>query len=1700
MQPINKIVATVSPNIYAAAKSANLSPGEATQIEQMSYTIDQHRKLSAMNSDAARNEFNKLDDGVQKQLKFMYKNAPYMQQDGGVKDAILGVVKGASKIAASPLIGLFKVAGAYNRVINTPYLVGRQLAQAENPNPFSTKVWTDAWDGRSLYDNVNLKKVTDYFGKYDVEVAKGLLAGKKPGEIVQGYGKVDTNILESIKKAFNEPEMFKEVLDAVKFAQVSPGRDLGRMLDNISNPTGYHAASNTAHTVSGITDFIYQIGIDPLTWLTGGASKGITKGERIANTIIEATQKGTPMDIAVADAFATNKELFNYWENGMGKAVEAFAKAETPAAKQAAVRNIKINFPGYDNQSVIKGLAEAKVFNAKSAQEYFSKAEDLTKLLSGRVDGISFMRNGVAVAKKNRVSADNLTRNLDSFFNPRRSDEALNAGVDDIHKILTNPSEPTNRLKADYEVLKNSNTEIKKWRGMVAKMVSRSPVGMEVRTGKNAIETASNFTARARQIFDRDMAEAYTQKFLEATADEQFVILRNLDAAVMYSMGLGGDANGEKLIVKILREKYGNEAGFATKKDLAVPPQHADVVSKETLRQSETGIYVDTQGPLHPYQSTFAVGSLPYHEIGDMVWNIRSKKNIMTAIGGSTQGKFAKDTVDAWSILTLFPRLGIRSAIDEATMYAISAPSRDIFSLVTRQGNKMGNVAKSFVGGKDYNPFSIKDNVHKVMDKLGFSTKNVIDTNILGKKVVIDPEHALTIASREDAINKYAKAIGTEPALLNSLQKRTAVAEHIENLYSRYLNNETDLKYLLQAFKHSPDALSSMAQSLVAYSALSGKYGQEVMKAIVTPSQIDKALEEIGVKMSAKQRVLLTSNLSDSEVSLAHFEKWFKMLVGNKARMDDKVYLNPANIFFENGALRTAEDFTKAVDDGMRSVGFKFDKTTNAWKVDDEAIVDSFLSLSSHTVVARSNSFDDALVAKTQLERMFIDMYETFHGSADKFNDNLLAAIKSGKANIFRDSGKEANWNQASATVSLHDFQDLTNGYRIQGEINTAIDFGNFDAENIVKQYGNMAMEVMDRQVTGMFRQPAVMITYVQLRKKYAGIESQMAKKLYMARSGHWENASAAFSNKRVMAECEAIAEKHFTELAVRDAADTILKYADNPAIRSNFAYSARTVGRYYRATEDFYRRLYRLKDVSPRVLYRMRLAHLGLDASGMFHQDQNGNAYVVMPMDNIIFKATDTTMRALTGNLGYSQPNFNQFTLKLNMMNPSFSQDAGLPTLSGPIAGLSVIAIKDILGTVPAKIPFIGKYLAADSKKLGESIDTVLLGNIGDNIDITRAIVPASLQKAWAMLPLNEQSRQEVTAAQQAIAYNAAHGRYLDASATAEEKAAYLNNIRISAHNIVFLRNLLALIAPVAPTPTESKGVPNYLKDVGLTSLRSEFFDILNGISMTNNGEVTDPYEQALVTFMGKYPGKLIYTVSREDKQTKVIVKNTNQLKNWAIQNESLIKKYGEVAYIFAPQVGKFNAATFNWIQASGLMVNKSLEQYYSDLLVATDKQHYYDIARNEKDAIAAEPDPYKRAEIIGQATAARDALKRSNPLLEQALIGSGNNIGSERTMLTQLKELVDAPNSPIEPATRQRMSLAIQMMSGYIRFATDPEMKNVENFVDMKRQRKAQIEADLQDLMLGDLYVTEANRAIFKSILNFYSRDSYVAFQKGF
>jgi hypothetical protein len=67
------------------------------------------------------------------------------------------------------------------------------------------------------------------------------------------------------------------------------------------------------------------------------------------------------------------------------------------------------------------------------------------------------------------------------------------------------------------------------------------------------------------------------------------------------------------------------------------------------------------------------------------------------------------------------------------------------------------------------------------------------------------------------------------------------------------------------------------------------------------------------------------------------------------------------------------------------------------------------------------------------------------------------------------------------------------------------------------------------------------------------------------------------------------------------------------------------------------------------------------------------------------------------------------------------------------------------------------------------------------------------------------------------------------------------------------------------------------------------------------------------------------------------------------------------------------------------------------------------------------------------------------------------------------------------------------------FIELSLDPTVRESNNFSEVKRERKGQIEAMIQDLSIGDLMLKEANRAIFRAILNYYSRDTYTARPRG-
>lgn len=1687
---VNYVVAKTSPNLYAAAQQGNINPQQTSQLEQFSWTIQKNKNLMTLPTEDARKEFFKLETDAQEKIKFLYPDATYAEEADTMSDYAVAALKGTAKVAASPLIGLFKGLTAWTRIINTPYLMARQAAQGEGL--FNQKTFTDAYDGRRVYDNGALDETVKYFGKERVDVARGILSGLKPGEIVASGGEVTQKMLDALQEAYNEPEKFKQVMDGVKYAQVSPGRDLLRMFD--TKPTNSNLQQDyidgTTKNLSGAIDFIYQLAIDPLTYLTFGGSSLLKRGDKLAAIVQKHGTDG------VRQIFATKPDVVKLWDE-IGGEIKRLKDAPDTTARSGVIRDIKTNFPAYNNDEAIKLLERNDITDAKSALGYFEQVENVPLFLSGRVDGVQYFRNGVATARSQRRLGEGFGRWLDGELNyTGRTAKEITADGEDAFKTLST-------LGKEGELFAENIDDIKKfYKGMsrkekLAQRFARSPQGGVILLGENAYKTADNFRTVARQVLPRDLADFMTQKFIVSEANDQVVIMRNMYVAVMQRYGLDGHPDGKKLMDEVLKAKFGDKEGLSIVSQLEVNPAFADEIGKVGLKVEDDVLKYESSGIIHPFQEAGAIGALNYIEIAQMAGRIKSKKNLIGAMGGATQLKIADDFVNAWSVLTLFPRLGIRSAIDEGFMFLLTAPAQEVFDLALRRGHRLGKMATAYTGSRTAEP------LRQGLKKWVGGTRT---------------SETLTLADRSSKRAQLAREQGISEDMVRNIDVAFGTAEDASMPFRKGSNNlEADL--IVEGLAHSAHLLNSATRSMAGVAGITGKFEREIVEELIDPNNVDLMLKELDTVSGRSGQVISTADLADAKIfsgrgiAAVHFKNWASRFYGNAKSLDgnDGARLfDPATNFLANNGLKTATDFRKAKDEALAAIGIrrntelveeigedgvKFLKPSSAYIITDPKAVKEFIQMSSRSSELTQRGISQVDIVVDQVDRGLLDLYLAFHGSATKFNDELFNAIKSRYLQLVDEETKSLipiadKWHKSSKAITFEDFEKLTQGFQPKGKMftNLTIEGVTDDAENLISKYGTRLFELMDRQVTAAFRQPAVMLGYVRIRKNLMVLQKEETSKMVKRAIADLGDNPSKFKIKEATENATELVVRRYVQIATQQAADTVLKFADNPSIRSNFALAQRNVSRFYRATEDFHRRIYRMRDVPLRVAYRIRLMHLGLDSSGFIHNDAKGDPYVMMPMDNVIFKTVDGTVRTLTGNGAFQQPIFNEFTLKLKLANPSFSPDAGLPTLSGPIAALGVIAMKGLLGKT-----------GTTGEQIGEELDNYALGNIGEGIDIVRAIVPSSLQKVYSILNKDEKNRQEATAAMAAIAYNASQGRGIDPNATEAEKYEYLKQIRISAHNIIAMRGILGMLSPLAPSMQESIGVPGYLKDVGITGLRPEFYDLVNGIIKTYNGDVQDPYEMALATFVGKNPGKLVYTVARDEKQTNTIIQKTKELKNWAIKNKNMIKIYGEAAFILAPNVGKFDAATYAWLEAAEFIKDKDVEKYYTDVLVSGDKQAYYDIGRKEREVLNDTGSISERKSIIESSTNQRAALKASNPLLEAALTAGGNEVASEERMLVSMEQMLTDINVDVPKETRTKMLNVTTQIREFINMSLDTTVRRTSNFSDIKRQRKREIEAMIQDLSIGDLMLKEANRAIFRAILNYYSRDSYVAIPRG-
>ena len=1767
---LDPAIAEISPNFYNAALQSQLSTSEQQLVTQAALNWKTARSLLKLSEDKARKQFLELRPDVQSQIRYFFPDREeFMPEQSPGQQLAQNIFKGAGKVIqafGSPIISAFQAAETYGRIINTPYQLEQKREQGENI--FNTRVLSDTYYGKN---NWRWNRIEEYEKKYGVAMttlARAIAEGRTPGEAIDLYGKFDKDMYAALQFMSDEPKRFNTFMDSVKVdAQISWGRDiLGKYVPtepvaekstldsnhwavkftkflgmDVSTPEGRAKAKKF---VSGNLDATYQLAIDPLSYVgIGPAAKATTigirgvtmtpteakglvglkpKGERLADIYQVVAERGGDASNAIKWAF-TQPDVIKLWDDELGPLIKRYADAENSTARGAIYNEISQNFPDMADRSIIKEFArpDVKAFDAASAEKYFTDIDDFNRLLTSRVDGISYRRNGIPSASFSRRIAVTAEKTARAIFTPTitartspedlaRIDNEKEKAMDILKTVADSDDTLINPNVGEIFNLENNVSFVQKRLEKIGVGLSRSPG--RILFGNDAIKTSQDFRSLANLATGNPrIADAMVESFLDETVENQITIVRNLYQAVMMKAGMNGSPGGEAHMAQILASTF-NELGMGTTVRTEIPLNFADVLSPSAFRMENDVPLLTGKGVIQPSQLTEGIAPLPY----DLIYQygaaskLSQKINFTNALGGATKNNAVRLYTDFWANLTLFPRLGIRSAIDEAFFMYMAAPWYNV---------------RQYLTGAAWSPSRVLETITGSKSSIGMYRRGLYKIPGLGR--LLDPTKKITPTQRYEGVKLLAKKESErfgydvpESEVAMSLIREDVVRQ-AEEIYGNTLT-PVMWENIRKLMRHNPQVLDSVVNSLGARSSLSGKMDIDYVDTMFTPSNLSKVYEDYGLTASKNFRPIQVSKMGEKQVAIAHYRNFSLRFPYNSKTVAPGIYISPATAFFKNDGLRTVENFTKARNELLERVGVAFSDDIGGFAVTNEEAVKAFNTKFSSSVYSRQQGLPESEIARLHIERMLLDMRNTFHGSPNSFNENLYNAVKEKHKEVidYRLSAKkdiEGSWENAAAGLTFKEFEDVTVGMHPTGEINTdLVSIGEVKDMKIFEEAGdissklikfqNLTMEVMDAQVTGLYRQKALWIAFDANMGRLKPYEQMLAKRYKKNLLDEGGNIGRAERISRLHAE------KQVTELAWKQSIDEVLEYVDNPAVRSNLAISIRSVARFYRATEDFYRRLYRVYGkTSLRALYRLRLLNTGLDAAGDVYEDGEGEKYIIFPTDTIINNAVEPVVRAFTGKEDFNIPTFNELGLRLRLINPSFAPDAGQPALSGPIGAFGTLVLKSIVGNVVPFAERIGIISEETADKFkpktlegADIIGKVGLGNYADMTTYQNFMIPMlastlyQTTKTLTEKPTisdDEWDRQQTTAVMQAMRYFQAFGLGIDESATEEEKYKYQKNLKLSTSNIIIARFLLGNVSPGMPAFRESKELPEFLKKVGITGFKSQFWDIYDGILRNEGEDVGNVFDLAVATFVGKYPDKIIYTVPSTQKEWKVIIKTTDEVKNWVRENERFVDIYKEMAYIYAPKSGEFNSDVYSFLEAEGLIKLPSFEEYLVKLQVAVDKEKYFEVQKQLEERLAETGITQERKELINIAAKTKKDMVTSNPYLQAEVNGSINEQGDLRIKFKALFEANQNKRNPADSKTKEAMQIALEEVANFVSNAQDDYLSQRYDFSSLKEQQRVEVQDIINQLAKVYPALEEANRVVFKPLLNSFSRDAVQA-----
>jgi len=1672
-------------------------------------------------------------------------------------------------------------------------LTGGTPSTAENfKKSLPNKSWSDIYEGKNSWRESSIKELENKYGYAASYLARKIIDGVKPSDILREYGPIDAPLTKAFQDFASQNDTWKKLLAEHKGQQINPGnditnflnktlppKDLGTVGDFIKNTVGtipfipvpvaeqntwavkninpFTFRENEWASPSGQFNFAYTIVSDPLTWVTAGSSKSLMAGQQLAQQVYS----GRTVD-RVAQLF--NNPKFNTKISQVADEINQLrAATEAKDFAQAGLIRTRIAtlHPEYDNDGLINHLMTTKVLdddlkevpitNLNTMQKFFERGENVSFLTDLKINGIIYQRaHNVALERRTRAFTDKGKVLFDELVNgiegsvlagkkpiPKEAIKTLEAWENfvlkdiDLNKLV----QPTDDIIKTLTLQKNRLTKL--YNKTFAKMPVNSVIYHQ---DEFVTKSLDNFRQLARFLVgDKLVANMLTQRYLSRSPEERLHTIKVMYNMYLDKIGMGSMPDGLTAKRAYLERIFGSEFGLRPITNMTIP-KHMDNSSLGSVNVGQTLAPAASQ----IFHTTPGISMIPFDDVLKEVYNLKGgirAGTLKQLAAFSTYNSGMRAIQTGWTGLVLIPKVGTKNAFDNFTVGALVLGPDELISLFNNKGKKLSKTLQAYTANKQ--------------------TQGMLKGRFLSL-IKRNPAESISAAERkrlrgfEDVERVVELSNGRKIKIKTTLPLSEvfegSVAKRIANVaIAKYgkLDAE-DSKHFATFLSNNSHAVEGITQSSVAATFANQIVDGGMADEVFGKSSWALALEEANRKQTGKYIIDSYNNISDANRVLAHMATFRQHFAFNK-----KGDIDFGLAFVENNGLKTADDVENYVTQLMGKVGWvknsagkyvargegiKKDKNGKVIVDDKKSLqkIKDFNGLFLKSSNLKQEGKTDAEITESIIRGSMAELYNVFHGSAGKFNQDFLDLIKLKIQIVQKTLGKDvkgeselekalrlSNLKEQSTltyqvdNLTVDEFREITKDFPIEGTLKTDIDFQElgFKADSIYKKITTIPWEIMDKQMVDLYSSDIYLIKVLQNRKLTKNFENKMISDII-------QDTLRANKDKKIdldliTTQAELQADSYFNNLAQANAQNEVLMYIDNPAIKNQLDFNTRVVGRFIRATNDYARRMVRYISQNPdKVAYRGGMYVHASNGTGLVYEDQDGNQYILVPNDGVFWRNVAPVVASLANPLKaaggvyrglteddwsfFKQPEWNQYTAKISFLNPSYSEGAGVWSLVGPTMAIPTLATKALLTTAGQ---------ALDVKQVvqfAENLDNWVLGPTSDNTNWVRALVPGSLMNTWAQMPGGQKTGLEANIVMQAAAalqFNPAT-RVSGADLQDPKKMdLFYKRLRLAAHNIVAIRAGFNTLSPV-PLGNTQADIPSELRKQGIVSLNQYWGEIIRGVTINNSENgfyLHDPIALATAMYIGDNPDRLVYTVSKSSRAAKVAINYTKETKNWAIGNKKLLERYPTVGWVFAPHVGEYDPNVMYFLEASDLIGPKEnpfdfqgqgLKNYIIGVTAAKDRYNYYQIDKDVNKLFTDPNNPdrnratYRRS-ILANADAQKKVLLSGNWALKEALVQKAfEQRQSQITKFSALESMVRDKDfiNKLPKEQVKTLQLMTSLSRRLLNIFEDTNVRSQFNGTETLDKEKIQGMANLENLAKGNRALTDAYESIIRPLLD--------------